>query len=419
MLLCRSRLHQLLHSPQGQPIPVPARREIVEYPPLPMLVAVLLQHPQHRIAPQTAKAGDPHGDAAVQQALGQDIPLGRNGFLTVQPGRRTIQQQIHAESGPRFLVLPQKHPVVPQHRLPPYPGAIEPSLPGRHGVRLLVDQHAVADLLRQPQQGAFIQLAVLGVGRPVQPGLLRRLLIQLLAVAAGRHIRRRVPPGKPQPAPQVVPGAPLLLDGAQLLWGIYAPPEAPLDIRPVRLRPLVGAQHGPQRVRRPDKPRLSGMGRPADSQIVGAHQLCWRYLGHKCDPPPVVEVQPQLRLGPHPSVKAQILPEARPNVLLQLLRADVPAAQCPVQSLVPGRHQPCGFPQHAFPPGRLHGVYQLIPRHPLLPGGLVFHGEELPGMGLPQLLQCGPLGQLLFIRRIFQGQPRQIVHHRLPHIPQP
>ena len=282
-----------------------------------------------------------------------------------------------------------------------------------------MDQHAVADLLRQPQQGAFIQLAVLGVGRPVQPGLLRRLLIQLLAVAAGRHIRRRVPPGKPQPAPQVVPGAPLLLDGAQLLWGIHAPPEAPLDIRPVRLRPLVGAQHGPQRVRRPDKPRLSGMGRPADSQIVGAHQLCWRYLGHKCDPPPVVEVQPQLRLGPHPSVKAQILPEARPNVLLQLLWADVPAAQCPVQSLVPGRHQPCGLPQHAFPPGRLHRVYQLIPRHPLLPGGLVFHGEELPGMGLPQLLQCGPLGQLLFIRRIFQGQPRQIVHHRLPHIPQP
>lgn len=123
MLLCRSRLHQLLHSPQGQPIPVPARREIVEYPPLPMLVAVLLQHPQHRIAPQTAKAGDPHGDAAVQQALCQDIPLGRNGFLTVQPGRRTIQQQIHAESGPRFLVLPQKHPVVPQHRAPAIPGS--------------------------------------------------------------------------------------------------------------------------------------------------------------------------------------------------------------------------------------------------------------------------------------------------------
>ena len=161
------------------------------------------------------------------------------------------------------------------------------------------------------------------------------------------------------------------------------------------------------------------MGRPADGQIVGAHQLRGSHFGHKGDPPPVVEVQPQLRLGPHLSVKAQVLPEARPQRLLQLLPADVPAAQGPIQALVPGGHQPVRLSQHVFPPGRLHGVYQLIPGHPLLPGGLIFHGKELPGVVLPQLLQRWTSRQLLLIHGALQGQPRQVVHHRLPHIPQP
>ena len=65
-------------------------------------------------------------------------------------------------------------------------------------------------------------------------------------------------------------------------------------------------------------------------------------------------------------------------------------------------HQPVRLSQHVFPPGRLHGVYQLIPGHPLLPGGLIFHGKELPGVVLPQLLQRGGNG-LIFL--LFHGDP--------------
>ena len=90
-------LQQFSRRPEDQAIPVPASGEVAEY--LTAAVPEVLEHPEDGVPPQAAKAGHPHGYAAPGQALGQDVPLGGDGLLTVHPGGGGVQQQVHRKAG--------------------------------------------------------------------------------------------------------------------------------------------------------------------------------------------------------------------------------------------------------------------------------------------------------------------------------
>ena len=88
---------------------------------------------------------------------------------------------------------------------------------GDPGVGLLVDEDAVLDLLGQPEHHAAVELPVFGIVSPVAVGLQFGLLGQMFRFGGGGLLRAGHAGGKPQMAPQMVPGAELLLGPAQLL----------------------------------------------------------------------------------------------------------------------------------------------------------------------------------------------------------
>ena len=97
------KLQKVACGPQGKAVTVPAGSEI-SVDVLQVFVRKALEHTQHRVAPQAAEAGHPHRDAAGCKALGQNGALRRNDLLTVQAGRRCIQQKIHREGRLVFLL---------------------------------------------------------------------------------------------------------------------------------------------------------------------------------------------------------------------------------------------------------------------------------------------------------------------------
>ena len=240
VLVCRGGVQQLRCHPQRQSVPVPAGGEVVKNLPFSVFLTEILQHPQHRIAPETAKAADADGDAAVRKAFRQNIPLGGDSLLTVKPGGRAVQQQVHRKAGGAFLVAAQKHLIVSQHWQPPDPPAVQMALSGGDGVRLLVDQHTVADLLRQPQEGALIEVAVFDVSGPVSLDLLLCLLKKPLGIGADRFVGRRLPTGEPEVAAQMVSGAVPLLHQCQFFGSVQTAAEAAFHIVPILGFPLIG-----------------------------------------------------------------------------------------------------------------------------------------------------------------------------------
>ena len=114
------------------------------------------------------------------------------------------------------------------------------ALSGGDGVRLLVDQHAVADLLRQPQEGALIEVAVFDVSGPVSLGLLLCLLKKPLGIGADRFVGRRLPTGEPEVAAQMVSGAVPLLHQCQFFGSVQTAAEAAFHIVPILGFPLIG-----------------------------------------------------------------------------------------------------------------------------------------------------------------------------------
>ena len=104
VLVCRGGIQQLRCHPQRQSVPVPAGGEVVKNLPFSVFLTEILQHPQHRIAPETAKAADADGNAAVRKAFRQNIPLGGDSLLTVKPGGRAVQQQVHRKAGGAFFI---------------------------------------------------------------------------------------------------------------------------------------------------------------------------------------------------------------------------------------------------------------------------------------------------------------------------
>lgn len=151
---------QIACRPQGKAVTVPARCKIL-VDPLQAFVRKALEHPQNRIAPQAAEAADPHRDAAGGKALGQDRALRRNDLLTVEPGSRRVQQQVHGEGGLILLLGTAEHPAVVQKGSAPDPLRVQSAAAGDPGIGLLVDQNAVADLLGEPEHHAAVKRPVL------------------------------------------------------------------------------------------------------------------------------------------------------------------------------------------------------------------------------------------------------------------
>ena len=151
-------LQQFSRRPEDQAIPVPASGEVAEY--LTAAVPEVLEHPEDGVPPQAAKAGHPHGYAAPGQALGQDVPLGGDGLLTVHPGGGGVQQQVHRKAGAGGVRLPDKDPPVGQRRRPPDTGGVQLSAPGGLLLRLAVDPDTVLNLLRQPPDSVLVEGSV-------------------------------------------------------------------------------------------------------------------------------------------------------------------------------------------------------------------------------------------------------------------
>ena len=97
------KLQKVACSPQGKAVTVPAGSEIT-VDVLQVFVRKALEHTQYSVAPQAAEAGHPHRDPAGRKALGQNGSLSRDHFLTVQAGRRCVQQKIHREGRLVFLL---------------------------------------------------------------------------------------------------------------------------------------------------------------------------------------------------------------------------------------------------------------------------------------------------------------------------
>ena len=220
---------QVARRPQRQTVPVPARGEVAEDI-LPVFVRKAFQHPQHRIAPQTAEGAYPHRNAAVGQAFGQNGTLRRDHLLTVQAGSGSVQQQIHRKGGTVLLLRAQKHPVVVQVRGAPHPPGAQITAACYPLVGLLMHQNAVADLLGKAQYNTSMQFLIFCVVGAVAFGLQFGLLRQLPRLRGGCLRRAGHPGAEPQVTAQMHPGAQLLLGLAQLLRRVEAAPKAAFNV---------------------------------------------------------------------------------------------------------------------------------------------------------------------------------------------
>ena len=222
-------MDQIPGSTQSQTVPVPAGGKIL-VDALDAFVLEPLKDPQDGVSPQARKTADPHRDAAAGKALGEDGTLRRENLLTVEPGSRPVQQQIHGKGRLIFFLGAAEHPAVVEHRHTPDPRGIQMAAAGNAGVGLLVDEDAVADLFGQAQHDAAVQLPVFGVVFPVSLCLQLRLLCQMLRLRGGSLLRAGRTGGEPEMAAQMIAGAKLLLRIAQAFRRVEGMPEAAFDV---------------------------------------------------------------------------------------------------------------------------------------------------------------------------------------------
>ncbi len=351
--------------------------------------------------------------------LARDIALNGDGLLTVQARGRGVEHQIDGKAGTALLVAAQKHAVVVQHRFAPDLGPVQPALTGGDALGLLVDEQAVSNLLAQARERALMQVEVVCEGGAVQPGLFLGLLVKTLRVRADELVRRARAPCEPQVAAQVVAGAELLLDARELVGRIDAAAEAALDVAAVLRFVLVGAQTRAQRVRDLDHAVFARHGRAADGQIVRADDLRRQELGEKrC--PLVVKVQLEPAFFMHCTVELQVFFKCRAHGDLKLRGVHrAGAGERLRKPLFPRGENGRLLPEDRLPAVGLHGVDELIFLHPLLSRKLIFRREEFLRVLAAEIGKHRALGQLLFIRRVLERQPAQLVENVLPRVARP
>ena len=90
-----------------------------------------------------------------------------------------------------------------------------------------------------------------------------------------------------------------------------------------------------------------------------------------------------------------------------------------VEILFVGGHDRRRAPLHSPPARGLHGVDQLVLRHPLLPRELVLDAEKVVRMGAAEGRKHRAAGQLQRVDRALEVEPGQIVQHGLPDVALP
>lgn len=337
----------------------------------------------------------------------------------MQARGRGVEHQIDGKAGTALLVAAQKYAVVVQHRFAPNLGPVQPALTGGDALGLLVDEQAVSNLLAQARERALVQIEVAREGGAVQLGLFLGLLVKALRVRADELVRRARALCEPQVAAQVVAGAELLLDARELVGRIDAAAEAALDVAAVLRFVLVGAQTRAQRVRDLDHAVFARHGGAADGQIVRADDLGRQELCEKrC--PLVVKVQLEPAFFMHRAIELQVLFKCRAHGDLKLggvHRAG--AGERLREPFFPRGENGRLLPEDRLPAVGLHGVDELVFLHPLLPRELVFRREKLLRVLAAEIGEHRALGQLLFIRRVLERQPAQLVENVLPRVARP
>lgn len=337
----------------------------------------------------------------------------------MQARGRGVEHQIDGKAGTALLVAAQKYAVVVQHRFAPDLGPVQPALTGGDALGLLVDEQAVSNLFAQARERALVQIEVTREGGAVQLGLILSLLVKALRVRADELVRRARALCEPQVAAQVVAGAELLLDARELVGRIDAAAEAALDVAAVLRFVLVGAQTRAQRVRDLDHAVFSRHGGAADGQIVRADDLGRQELCEKrC--PLVVKVQLEPAFFMHRAIELQVLFKCRAHGDLKLggvHRAG--AGERLREPFFPRGENGRLLPEDRLPAVGLHGVDELVFLHPLLPRELVFRREKLLRVLAAEIGEHRALGQFLFIRRVLERQPAQLVENVLPRVARP
>ena len=89
--------------------------------------------------------------------IAQTKDLDGDALLTVQARGRGVEHQVDGEARAALLILAEKDAAVVQHRCAPDARTVQPPLAGEDVLGLLMDEHTVAELLRQAQESILMQ----------------------------------------------------------------------------------------------------------------------------------------------------------------------------------------------------------------------------------------------------------------------
>ena len=262
-------------------------------------------------------------------------------------------------------------------------------------------QNAVADLLGKAQHNAAVQLLIFGVVGAVAFGLQFCLLCQLPRLRGGRLRRAGYTGAEPQMTAQMHPGAQLLLGFAQLFRRVEAAPEAAFDVGAVLRGALLQGDVCPALVH--CQPAACGIHRTGmlHRHPVGLDHLGGHGFGGKLCPK---ALQPKVQGGllVYLAVKQGKFCKQRQQAVFELrrLRRGLRCQRSGKAALV-GSHDRGGASQHLAPACSLHGVHQLVFRHPLLPRKLVLDGKKVVRVGKPQRFQHRSAGQFQPVGGVF------------------
>ena len=212
-------------------------------------------------------------------------------------------------------------------------------------------------------------------------GLQFGLLCQLPRFRGGCLRRAGYTGAEPQVTAQMHSGAQLLLGLAQLLRRVEAAPEAAFNVGAVLRGALLQGNVCPALVHR--QPAACGIYRTGmfHRHPVGFDHLGGHGFGGKLCPK---ALQPQMQRGllAYLAVKQGELCKQRQQFVFEQrrFRYGLRLQRSGKAAFVRG-HDRGGASQHLAPARSLHGVHQLVFRHPLLPRKLVLNGKKVVCVG--------------------------------------
>ena len=214
-------------------------------------------------------------------------------------------------------------------------------------------------------------------------------------------------------------GAKLLLGLPQPLGRVERPAKAAFDVGAVLLGALAQGDVG-----QPFVGVDAAAGGIYRAGVLYRHPVSLYHLGghgagHQRRQP-ALQVEMQSGLLVHRAVEQLELGVDGQQRGLQLVRLRGRlGAEGGVEALFIGGHDRWRPVLHGPPACGLHGVDQLVLRHPLLPRELILDAEEVVRVGTAEGRKHRAAGQLKGVGRALEVEPRQIVQHGLPDVALP